>query len=232
MARDSKRGQGAPRKGRNMKIVKYMAALLACAGVANADLITLSDPSFESGFYGSSGTVGSGWFTFGYAAGGMDVSSDGFWNMTNTHLNAAAYASQIALNDGGSIYQRVTLDAGVEYQFTVGVGCSGGAAKTDAKYALVFFNSTFSTELATTTGVATFGTYTFTDSSVTYKPTVTADYFVGARNRGYVPGTGSDNAESTVFFDNARLSVIPEPATFGLALAASAAMLIRRRRFG
>ena len=214
----------------NMRSLAILAAgCLAIASVSRADMITLSDPSFESGFYGAQGTAGSGWFTFGFASGGADVSSDGFWNMTNTHLNAAAYATQIALDDGGSIYQRVTLDAGVEYQFTVGVGSSGAAAKTDAKYSLVFFDSGFTTQLAATTGIATFGTYTFTDSSVTYKPTATGDYFVGARNRGYVPGTGADNAQSTVFFDNARLTVIPEPGTAGLISLVGVVTVLRRR---
>ncbi len=234
MARDSKRGQGAPRKGRNMKIVKYMAALLACAGVANADMITLSDPSFESGFGGSMANPGSGWFTFGNAAGGESVNGDGYWNMTNTDGTDASYATQIAENDGGSIYQAVTLDAGVEYQFTVGAGMSAASAayKNHAKIAVVIYNSSFDTLLAETTGTLTAFDGVFSDYSVSFTPSTTGTYHVGARNRGYVAGTGGNSGESTAFFDNARLSVIPEPATFGLALAASAAMLVRRRRFG
>ena len=214
----------------NMRSLAVLAAgCLVAASVSRADLIILSDPSFESGFYGTMASPGSGWFTFGNAVGGTWVNGDGFWNMTNTDGANAAYATQYGLNDGGSIYQAVTLDAGVTYKFTVGAGSSSGAGKCDAKYALVFFNSNFSTLEAETTGVATFGTNLFTDNNVTFTPSTTGTYHVGARNRGYVPGTGADNNESTVFFDNARLAAIPEPATASLLTVFGVAALLRRR---
>lgn len=204
--------------------IGWLAFALASQG-AN---IALTDPSHEGGFGGNLGVVVSGWFTFGFASGGIDVSSDGFWNMTNTHGNAAAYATALGDNDGGSIYQRVNLDAGVTYTMTVAIGCSAGAPKTDADYSLVFFNSGFSQELATKTGVATNGTNLFADDSVSFTPTVSGDYFVGMRNRGYVPGTGANNNQSTVFFDNVRLVAVPEPSVVllgGIGLLA----LFRRR---
>lgn len=174
-------------------------------------------------------TVVSGWFTFGSAQGGIDVSSDGFWNMTNTYGNAAAYAVSLGDNDGGSIYQRVNLDAGVTYTMTVAIGCSSGAPKTNADYSLVFFNSSFSQELATKTGVATYGTNLFSDDSVSFTPSVSGDYFVGMRNRGYVPGTGANNNQSTVFFDNVRLVTVPEPSAGVLGGVALLALFRRRR---
>lgn len=213
-----------------MKTTLVCAATVLAFGVqTHAANIALTDPSLESAFGGLQSTVTSGWFTFGSASGGADVSSDGFWNMTNTHGNAAAYATAISDIDGGSIYQRVNLDAGVTYTMTVAIGCSSGAPKTNADYSLVFFNSNFSTQVAATTGVAIFGTNLFTDNSVSFTPTVSGDYFVGMRNRGFVPGTGANNNQSTVFFDNVRLVAVPEPAA---ALLGGLGMfcLLRRRR--
>lgn len=69
------------------------AGWLALLTASYADMITLSDPSFESGFGGSQANPGSGWFTFGGAQGGVQVSGDGFWNMTNTDGTDASYAT-------------------------------------------------------------------------------------------------------------------------------------------
>ena len=215
---------------KDMKATVIGTALVLVFGVqTEAANIALTDPSLESAFGGLQSTVVSGWFTFGSAAGGTDVSGDGFWNMTNTHGNAAAYATALSDTDGGSIYQRVNLDAGVTYTMTVAIGCSSGAPKTNADYSVVFYNSNFSTQLAATIGVATFGTNVFTDASVSFTPTVSGDYFVGMRNRGFVPGTGANNNQSTVFFDNVRLVAVPEPAA---ALLGGFGMLclLRRRR--
>lgn len=214
----------------DMKTTLVGSAMVLAFGLqARAANIALADPSLESGFGGLQSTVVSGWFTFGSAAGGTDVSGDGFWNMTNTHGNAAAYATSLGDNDGGSIYQRVNLDAGVTYTMTVAIGSSSAAPKTNADYSLVFFNSNFSLEQAATVGVATFGINTFTDASVSFTPTVSGDYFVGMRNRGFVPGTGANNNQSTVFFDNVRLVAVPEPSA---ALLGGLGMfcLLRRRR--
>jgi hypothetical protein len=215
---------------RDMKTTLAGAVMVLAFGLqARAANIALTDPSLESAFGGLQSTVASGWFTFGSASGGTDVSSDGFWNMTNTHGNAAAYATSISDTDGGSIYQRVNLDAGVTYTMTVAIGSSSAAPKTNADYSLVFYNSSFSVQQAATVGVATFGTNTFTDASVSFTPSVSGDYFVGMRNRGFVPGTGANNNQSTVFFDNVRLVAVPEPSA---ALLGGLGMLclLRRRR--
>jgi hypothetical protein len=184
-----------------------MAALFAVAlgGSASAENIALSDPSLENGFSGSNGTPVSGWFTFGATAGGINVSPGSFWNMSNPDGTNAAYAVNIGETDGGSIYQTVTLDAGVTYVLTAAVGMSSAAAKSDGRFALVFFNSGFGSLLAQTTGsVSTRGS--FADHSVSFTPTVSGNYQIGMRNRGYVPGTGANNNQSTIFFDNVRLT--------------------------
>lgn len=210
-----------------------LAGLLSIATLvvfanSHAANIALTDPSLENTFGGTNGVVVSGWFTFGNAVGGVFVNGDGFWNMSNTVGNNAAYATQIGENDGGAIYQTVSLDADVTYRLTVGVGMSNGAPKSDGKFAIVFFNTSFTTLLAETAGsISTRGS--FTDYSVDFTPSSSGNYQVGMRNRGYVPGTGANNNESTVFFDNVRLTVIPEPGAAllgGLGLLA----LLRRRR--
>lgn len=183
----------------------FLAGLLACT--ASAENITLTDPSLENPFGGTQGLVASGWWTFSnlYSVGGEAVNNDGFWNMAGTDGNNAAYAIQINANDGGSIYQTVELDAGITYTFTVAVGMSAATPKSDGKFALVFFNNNFSALLAESVGViSTRGS--FTDYSVQFTPAATGIYQVGMRNRGYVPGTGANNNQSTIFFDNARLT--------------------------
>lgn len=215
-----------------MKPKQLSAAMAAIALVIlapsriEAANIALTDASLESTFGGSNGNVVSGWWTFGNAVGGVFVNNDGFWNMTNTVGSNAAYATNISENDGGSIYQTVELDAGVTYSMTVGVGMSSGAPKSDGKFALVFFNQGFSSLLAETAGaISTRGS--FADYSVQFTPTTSGIYQVGMRNRGYVPGTGADNNQSTIFFDNVRL--VPEPST-ALLLGGLAGGLFRRRR--
>jgi len=64
----------------------------------------------------------------------------------------AAYAASTSTTDGGSIYQTVELDAGVTYRLTAGVAQSASVSKNTGNFALVFFNTDFSTLLAQTTG--------------------------------------------------------------------------------
>lgn len=192
---------------KSLKSLMVLAVLaLTFATSAKAANIALTDPSLEAAFGGNSSTVVSGWFTFGSTGAANDVYPGTFWGtasgMANRNGNRAAYAVNIGASDGGSIYQRVTLDAGVTYTMTVGVGMSAAVTKGDAKFALVFFNSGFSTLLAETTGtITTRGS--FADYSVTFTPSSSGDYQAGLRCRGYATGT-----ESTVFFDNVRLVAV------------------------
>ena len=197
-----------------MKTLKASMGLallvLVFATSANAVNIALTDPSLEAAFGGNQATVVSGWFTFGSTGAANDVYPGTFWGtgsgMANRHGNRAAYAVNIGTADGGSVYQTVSLDAGVTYTMTVGVGMSAAVAKDNAIFALVFFNSSFSTLLAETKDTNT-TRGSFADYSVTFTPSSTANYEVGVRNRGYVPGTGGSGA-STVLFDNVRLVAV------------------------
>ena len=214
------------------KVMK--SSLVLCAAsllthTTSAASIPLIDNSFEnSGFAGSLGVPGTGWFTFSttFSQKGILVDPGTFWNMSNADGSNAAYSVQVNENDGGSIYQAVNLDAGVNYRFTVGVGMSATAPKNDGKYAVVIFDNFFPQQAVTNGIVDTRGG--FTDVSVDFMPTTTGIYHVGMRNLGYVPGTGADNNQSTVFFDNARLTVIPEPSA--LAIGVVGLLTIRRRR--
>lgn len=213
-----------------MKQIKYVfAALAATALVANAELITLGDASLESSFSGSNGTPGSGWFSFGGATPAVQVDS-GFWTIGNNHGANAAYTVSYNDADGGNIYQTVELDAGKTYRYTVAAAQSANVNKNDAKVQVMFFDAGFSTVLAANNDVVANQSGTFVDYYVDFTPSTTGNYQVGMRNRGYVPGSGADNNESTLFFDNARLEVIPEPATLGLvAIFGGATLFIRRR---
>jgi hypothetical protein len=216
-------------KSKNMKTIIIATALAVSIGTqARAANIALTDPSLENPFGGTNGVVVSGWFSFGGATAALNVSG-GFWgDMGNRVGTNAAYAVNIGENDGGSIYQTVSLDAGVTYTLTAGIGTSTAVNKNTGKYALVFFNSNFSSLLAQTTGTIEQKTGAFADVSVSFTPTTSGNYQVGMRNRGYVPGTGANNNESTIFFDNVRL--IPEPSAALLGGLGMLALLRRRRQ--
>lgn len=208
-------------------LLTTFAALCTAAPAAN---IALTDPSLELGFSGTNGIPVSGWFTFGSAQGAQQING-GFWSdWTNEDGVNGAYATSISETDGGSIYQTIELDAGVTYTLTVGVGMSttSSGTKDAGKWAVVFFNQSFSTLLAETTGTVTSFDSTFTDATVQFTPATSGIYQIGFRNRGYEDGLGSENG-STLFFDNARLTAVPEPSVAllgGLGLVA----LLRRRR--
>jgi hypothetical protein len=214
---------------KNVKTTIIGTALAVAFGTqAHAANIALTDPSLENPFSGTNGIVVSGWFTFGATASAIDVSG-GFWGDMNNRVGSnAAYAFHTNENDGGSIYQTVSLDAGVTYTLTVGIGTSTSVNKNTGKYALVFFNSNFSSLLAQTTGTIEQKTGGFSDDSVSFTPTVSGNYQVGMRNRGYVPGTGANNNESTIFFDNVRL--VPEPSAALLGGLGLLVLLCRRRQ--
>jgi hypothetical protein len=176
---------------------------------APAGSVALADPSLEAPFTGVNGATTSGWFTFGGTSAAENVAPGSFWGggpgMTGLDGTRAAYAVNIGENDGGGIYQTVELNAGVTYVLTVGIGSSPSVAKNTGKYALVFFSDGFGTLHAEKTGVVANQTGGFANDSVTFTPTVSGKYNIGMRNRGYVPGTGANNNESTIFFDNVRL---------------------------
>jgi hypothetical protein len=192
----------------NLSKLAWEAGAIALAMMTSAQSanIALTDPSFEAPFGGTNGSTVSGWFSFGGAAGGNDVSG-GFWGaMANRNGPKAAYAVQFGENDGGSIYQTVELDAGVTYLLQAGVGTSTSVTKNDGKYQLVVFSADFGTAYVTKNGVVPNRTGAFADDYLIFKPTVSGNYNIGLRNRGYVPGTGGNNNESTIFFDNVRLT--------------------------
>lgn len=193
---------------RNLSKLAWEAAAIALAMMTSAQSanIALTDPSFEAPFGGTNGSVVSGWFTFGGAVGGNFVNG-GFWGaMTNLNGSNAAYAAQFGENDGGSIYQTVELDAGVTYLLQAGVGTSTSVDKNNGKYQLVFYSADFGTAYVTKNGVVPNRTGAFVDDTLIFKPTVSGNYNIGLRNRGFVPGTGGNNNESTIFFDNVRLT--------------------------
>ena len=172
----------------------------------------LVDPSLEVAFAGSQSTPGSGWFSFGSSAAAIQVDG-GFWNIGNPDGPNAAYVTSISTDDGGSIYQAVTLTNGTTYRLTAAVAQSATVNKCDANYALGFFDSGFGAVLASTNGIVANQSGTFVDTpAVEFTPTATAVYHVGVRNRGHIPGTGADNNQSTVFFDNVRLVEVAPPA--------------------
>jgi hypothetical protein len=222
-------------KPKHMKATIIGTAMALAFGIqAHAANIALTDPSLEASFTGVFGTTVSGWNTFGATSAAENVSPGSFWGgaagMNNRVGSNAAYAVNIGENDGGSIYQTVELDAGITYMLTVGIGSSTSVNKNTGKYALVFFSDGFGTLHAEKTGLVANQTGGFADDSVSFTPTVSAKYNVGMRNRGFVPGTGANNSESTIFFDNARLVVVPEPSAALLGGLGMLALLRRRRQ--
>lgn len=205
---------------------------------------------------GNTGAPG-GWFADNQTlaqARRHDIIPGSFWgSMVNRDGNRAAGLAQYNIEPmserGASLYQTVYLEAGLTYTLLAGVGTAKGSlnggdgtsaapSKCDAKFGLAFTEVPIPvsypatpTPLALTTGVIPNMSGELVDYSVSFAPTVSGHYNIALQNRGYVPGTGADNMQSTVFFDNVRLTYIPEPSAAALLLlGGGASALIRRRR--
>jgi len=212
-------------------LLLFSGIVLSCySPVAQGELITLTDPSLEGGLTGTNGTPGSGWFSFGGNGTSQAVGPGTFWGGTSGMTNAdgpnAAYATSYNENDGGNLYQTVQLDAGVTYTLTAAIGMSSSAAKSDGKFRIGFYTQGFGGGIQLNDSISTRGE--FTDYSVSFTPSTSANYQIGVRSTGYVPGTGADNDSATVFFDNVRL--VPEPSTQLLVIMAAAGIGLVMRR--
>jgi hypothetical protein len=234
--------------------------LMSYPCLATAGQITLTDPSFENASAnftalaaGNTGSPG-GWFTDDTTkAKRQPVTTGSFWgSMANRDGDRAGFAAQFNIvpegERGASIYQTVQLDAGVTYTLTAGVGTGKGNAgdgtgnvnKNDVKFALAFapapidpatgVPSSSAVLLAETTGVIPNLSGFFTDYSVSYTPTASGAYNIALQNRGWVPNTGANGITSTVFFDNVRLTFVPEPSAALMMIGVSGVGMLMRRR--
>jgi hypothetical protein len=162
-------------------------------------------------------------------------------------------------NAGASLLQTVYLETGNTYTLTVGVGTGKGAlnggdgkattvSKCDAKFEIGFatapvappqnpwyappndYRLTDATLLASTTGISPNLNGVLTDYACSFTPAVSGNYNIALRNRGYVENTGADNMQSTVWFDNVRLTYEPVPEPAAALLLICGGMLFGGRR--
>ncbi|WP_235203408.1 PEP-CTERM sorting domain-containing protein [Sulfuriroseicoccus oceanibius] len=221
----------------NMKATLSATALaLTLATSAHAATIALTDASLEAPLSGTNGDPLSGWWSFNSGAVGQAITvSSGFWTIANNDGDKAMYIANDA-SGIDSVYQSVTLEAGITYRLTAAVAQSANVSKNDANVALAFFNQGFSVLEAQNNFVVANQSGSFVDYFVEFTPDTTGIYQVGLRNAGAIIGTGtssSANGESTVFFDNVRLeslNAVPEPSSTALLGLGSLALILRRRK--
>lgn len=216
-----------------------LVAISPCA--AGAVEITLDNPSLETAVYNygtpanavNIDTNGIGWFSdwaASQAKGAVAVTGT-FWHLDNADGPNAGFVSQLNDTYGASLFQTVFLEADIEYTLTAAAGTGVHATdpinklgKNDAKFALAFVTAPITgfdaggypvTILAEMNGVIPDRTGLFVDYSVSYIPPTSGYYNIALQNRGYVPNTGANNNQSTVFFDNVRLTYSSEPELLG-----------------
>lgn len=230
--------------------VLIVGLVLLLAGYVHAGTVTLIDPSLEAAItnyayptaVNEAGTVGVGWFSEWEAAKAKaKVVVDGsanFWQIANNEGVRAGFVTQVNETVGASFFQTVYLEAGNTYTLTAaattGVRYDGATtvSKNDAKFAVAFAPYPLpgipTPVLAETTGVIPNMAGVFVDYSVDYTPASSGYYNIALQNRGYVPNTGAGNNQSSVFFDNVRLTYVPEPTAAVLLLAGLAGAFVRR----
>lgn len=222
-----------------MKILIPTLALALWMQPNSAQAVVLADYSFESGFSGTSGVVGSGWFSFANdsnkARGGEALDGTGFFAaMSGLDGTDGGFLVSNNASDGASVYQTVNLTEGVIYRFTIALGTNSipVSGRPNPNFGVVVFNSGFSSQVAGTFGSIAAGGDTFSDYSVEWTAASTGLFNIGLRNLGYVVGTGTpdDSAGSALFMDNARLDIIPEPTSAALLGLGALAVGLRRRR--
>ena len=149
---------------------------------------------------------------------------------------------------GGTAYQTVYLEAGNTYTLTVGVGTNaGGTAKNPyARFGLAFASAPAVATapvldpggagnvgvrppvLAEIEGYIPDRQGILTDYSVSYAPPTSGYYNIALQNRGFKDPLPAIE-QSTVWFDNVRLTYVPEPSTAMLVILGGAGLLLRRR---
>lgn len=211
-------------------IVPWAVAVLISAGLARAEMIInlpVVNHSFETDV-GGTAQGATGWtlsaanafkVTFGDAPDGANRLDARIANNPTTVyasqiIDISSYASNIALGGATATF--------IFYNMT------NDMTNDSANGAIEFFNASNVSLGSTTT--SWFKNSTWTASSI-----VDAAVPVDARSLKITLGARRTSASQTdVLIDNisVALTVIPEPATFGIMLSALAAAVIRRRRFG
>lgn len=223
-----------------MKQMKYMAALLLCAGIANASIITPNQVTFSGTYTGPIADAGT---SLDNLIGGTES------GLSGTPVDDGATAGGVTHTTGNLGDLWVTGAAGVDFlasaDGTVQLDFDLGGAH-DVKQAYIwgyYYFGDANTPTAIDVSYSTDGSTFSNTESITMALPLAADTPVNAvelnnalvgtthvrflfTDNGYDIGTGGDR----IGLGEVAFGTIPEPATFGLvAIFGGATLFIRRK---
>ncbi|QEG36556.1 PEP-CTERM sorting domain-containing protein [Bythopirellula goksoeyrii] len=210
------------------KMVVVLSAVSLMGGVANANLLSNGDFNSPNSTAPPDSwnlwTFGGGWANHEFPML-VDNGQDNTGNYDGSYQMSLGGFE----NAGGGVYQIVAATAGTEYQLSVDAGAQAWWLPTGE--VRLFFLDAADAELASTVIKTTDSIHDpdIYDVGVVYQPWSLSATAPAGTTQAKVE-FANPNGTGSAWFDNASLTVVPEPASLALAGLASVALLCGSRR--